>query len=312
MSILRYCRQERIEEVRNDPHYIGRVGLASQLTFVEGGDEGNRLILKSDAASDEPSGAVLRVIGKISRTKHSLRPQGTYNPPKKLKGDNVTKAKLRFLLEPAEDFKSVSLDADFDNFLENLIAIHNDDLKGSKPPTVQRPFDKKKGVTVMHNLVIVRPPSFHLVSDFIDGQNPGCQNLSTKPRQDEGDMINSDIDEDEDEDANITPNILNNSISIENWPVAPDSLWRKELESVKNTHDIFPLQAFNSKGELIHPSDYVRKLAGAVVDMSFTLVHYNFAKVSRMCVFVTEIRVLVSPKPLPGSVTSTRRGIIRK
>ena len=154
MSILGYCCRDRIEAIRSDPLYAGRVGLASELTFIDGGEEGNRLILKKHSTSEDPPGAILRVVGKISRSKHSLRPQGTYNPPKKLDGDNVKKAKLRFLLQPPKDLGFAP--GDFKTFIKNLTAIQNDDLKGSRPPTTHRPFDDENNVTVMHKLVIVR------------------------------------------------------------------------------------------------------------------------------------------------------------
>ena len=103
-----------------------------------------------------------------------------------------------------------------------------------------------------------------------------------------------------------------NPFSFEGWPVKPDSEWRKELDNVKETHDIYPMQAFGRDGELIHPSSYVKKLPGAIVDLSFTIIHYDFDKSSRMCLHMTELRVLVAPPPLPGSVRSTKNGIIRK
>ncbi|KLO15710.1 hypothetical protein SCHPADRAFT_253199 [Schizopora paradoxa] len=284
MNSPRPTLYERINAIRNDPHYAGRLGLPTQLTFLPGGSDGNRLIQKRDSSFESPPGAVLRVIAQISRKNHTLLPHGTYNPAYKFNGEDVTKAKLRFHLVQPRDLGFAS--AEFNTFVENLAAIHDNDLSFS-PHKMLRPFESDKGVTVLHQLVI--------------------------PRGDDDDDDDSDIDI-ENGGGNFPPNepALDNPFSFEGWPVSPDGEWRRELDSVKDTHDIYPLQAYSYKGELIRPSDYTRKLAGAIVDLSFTLVHYNFGKSSRMCLYMTELHVLVPPKPLPGSPVSTRRGVIRR
>ncbi|KLO15708.1 hypothetical protein SCHPADRAFT_253161 [Schizopora paradoxa] len=320
MTPLHPSLSKRIEEVRNDPLYAGRAGLSSKLAFFDGGNEGNRLILAEEAASASPSGASLRIIGQISRGDHFLQPTGTYMPAHKSKDeDDVTKAKLRFHLHRPRDFGDVS--DEYDTFLANLALIHEEDVgkPTQKPKSIHRPSDNVKGITVLHQLVIPREDE----DDVDDGDSQ--YETSSDHGSDAAAMINS-------TDCTSFRSLLGlawpwiasfinltrsavafrSPFSFEGWPVKPDSEWRKELDSVKETHDIYPMQAFGRDGELIHPSNYAKKLPGAIVDLSFTIIHYDFDKSSRMCLYLTKLRVLVAPQPLPGSVRSTKNGIIRK
>ena len=155
MTPLLPSLSKRIEAVRNDPLYAGRAGVPSLLAFYDGGNEGNRLILAKDSASAAPSGATLRIIGQISRRDHSLQPNGTYNPAHKIKDeDNVTKAKLRFHLLRPMDFGDASVE--FDTFTKNLAEIHKKDVGDREPQSTHRLTDNAKGITVLHQLVIVR------------------------------------------------------------------------------------------------------------------------------------------------------------
>ncbi|KLO15707.1 hypothetical protein SCHPADRAFT_253098 [Schizopora paradoxa] len=296
MVVLRSPLSNRIDMIKNDPLYAGHADLSPRVGFFKGGNDGDRLILKDSSASDEtPPGAVLRIIGQISRSKHYLRPKGTYN------GGDVKNARLRFNLLPP---KGRGLDkllspVEFDTFIENLKTIHNDNAEGVEQPgkEIHLPFDVKEGVTVFHQLII--------------------------PREDESD----DGDDIKDEDGNVQLCSIANSrdpatvvstesasgpFSLEGWPVESDGDWRKKMNSSKDTHVIYPMQAFTYEGKLIHPLEYMKKLPDAVVDLSFSLVHYDFDKSSRVCLYMTELHVIVPPEPLPGYPRSTKRGLVRK
>lgn len=71
---------------------------------------------------------------------------------------------------------------------------------------------------------------------------------------------------------------LPREFTIEAWPVESEAA-RKELQAIKAaaTHDIIPLPAYDVNGKLIRPQDYRHLLAGAVVEVHFTLTHWTIA-----------------------------------
>lgn len=113
----------------------------------------------------------------------------------------------------------------------------------------------------------------------------------------------------------VPPATIPYEFTFEGWPVNPSGEWRKELDSFKDTHDIYPMQAYTQNGKLMRPSEYAKKLPGAIVDLSFTLTHFDFVKKmggsSRLTLYMTELHVLVPPVPLPGSPVS-RKGIVSR
>lgn len=290
---------EHIAAVRNDPQFAARRTLPSELIFVKGGVEGNRLILKRDSASKTPPPAVLRIIGQITRSRHALRPSGTYSPTNRTGGENVTKAKLRFVINaPNDEHFSECID-DYDQFIQNLRAIHNSDVDSSKSPTMFRPIADSDDVTVLHPLVV--PYGDECADPRVGDAEP-----------DTGD---AEVDTIASQEETAFPD----ACTFEGWPVDPNGEWRRELNTFKETHDINPMRAFDVNGKLILPLDYARRLVDAIVDLSFTLIHYNFVQdvkwrpgSSRMCLYLAELHVLVPPTPLPTIYPSPVKKIIKR
>ncbi|KAJ6477313.1 hypothetical protein C8R47DRAFT_1219868 [Mycena vitilis] len=110
----------------------------------------------------------------------------------------------------------------------------------------------------------------------------------------------ADGDED-DEDDNIE-----DAFKIKHWPVRHEAA-RKARDKMTSTHRVNYLPAYDAsrKGNLILPGDYETQLPGALVQIKFTLSHWNFKK-DRRDVFnanIVHIRVL-KPAPTTSSPNS--------
>lgn len=82
--------------------------------------------------------------------------EGTYHPPSPFPNDNVTKAKLRFLINAPGDPRFARCEEDYDRFIGNLKMIHDEDMRpGRQPEGVIRPIGANNDVRVLHSLVVV-------------------------------------------------------------------------------------------------------------------------------------------------------------
>ncbi|TEB25901.1 hypothetical protein FA13DRAFT_1737812 [Coprinellus micaceus] len=63
------------------------------------------------------------------------------------------------------------------------------------------------------------------------------------------------------------------SLNVEEWPMSHPAA-REILAKLQATHDVFPLQAYDIRGDLIHPQHYGAKLRGSVVRLDFHLKHW--------------------------------------
>lgn len=63
---------------------------------------------------------------------------------------------------------------------------------------------------------------------------------------------------------------------IDNWPV--DDKTRDELETLKTTHHLVPLPAYDVDGNLIQLHAYQRSLQGAHVALYFNMTHWAIAR----------------------------------
>ncbi|KAF9238949.1 hypothetical protein BU15DRAFT_74915 [Melanogaster broomeanus] len=79
--------------------------------------------------------------------------------------------------------------------------------------------------------------------------------------------------------SNTDNNTLGPEFAMESWPVAPRCI--PHLEELFETHDIYPLPAFDTKGTLIPPSQYDTTLKGATVEVHFTFAHHFIKKNKR-------------------------------
>lgn len=95
------------------------------------------------------------------------------------------------------------------------------------------------------------------------------------------------------------------------WPAEHDEA-RKALKEMISTHRVRPLQAFDVKAQIIKPSEYRKRLQGAMVLAGFTVTHYSIgAKHDKEAIdtYVADIafiRVLIPPQPT-APVTPKRK-----
>ncbi|KIO14778.1 hypothetical protein M404DRAFT_17638 [Pisolithus tinctorius Marx 270] len=72
-------------------------------------------------------------------------------------------------------------------------------------------------------------------------------------------------------------NDLDPIFSIENWPTFSDAA-RGGLDSIRQTHQVIPIPAYDLEGKLIDPRFYRRYLEGAVVELHFNLSHWSISR----------------------------------
>lgn len=91
---------------------------------------------------------------------------------------------------------------------------------------------------------------------------------------------------------------LGSEFSIDNWPVKSD-VAKESLHGMKTTHRPIPIPAYDVNGSLIAPSDYHRRLQGALAQIHFTLVHWSIRekeeKLDRYVADIYQIRILEGP-----------------
>ncbi|KAJ7612106.1 hypothetical protein FB45DRAFT_760134 [Roridomyces roridus] len=87
-------------------------------------------------------------------------------------------------------------------------------------------------------------------------------------------------------------------------------------DSEIQTHQVYRLPAYDTDGDLIHPSKYREKLMGAVVEVAFTLQHWEIVskledgrqrKTDAFGADIQRMRVLVSPPPRTPSTPTRKR-----
>ncbi|KAI6142611.1 hypothetical protein BKA82DRAFT_108976, partial [Pisolithus tinctorius] len=90
------------------------------------------------------------------------------------------------------------------------------------------------------------------------------------------------------------------------WPV--QERLKGALTQAAETHNISPLPVFDLNGESIDPTDYIRKLSGAIVRVRFALVHYSIGG-DKKSVFMAVVRdMVVLREPVAGPQNPLKRG----
>ena len=102
---------------------------------------------------------------------------------------------------------------------------------------------------------------------------------------------------------------LDGIFSIENWPAFSDAA-RGGLDSIKQTHRVIPIPAYDLEGKLIDPRYYCRHLEGAVAEVHFNLSHWSIARqgVPGKDVYTADIvliRVIAPPRATATPRTRT-------
>ena len=87
--------------------------------------------------------------------------------------------------------------------------------------------------------------------------------------------------------------------NIDDWPVIPANEY--ELDSIKSSHYVQPLPAYDIRGNLIEPSLYKEKLAGAIARVCFTVIHYPIKQKHIFNALVRDITIIQPPTTIVRS-----------
>ncbi|KAJ6525698.1 hypothetical protein B0H19DRAFT_1276052 [Mycena capillaripes] len=99
---------------------------------------------------------------------------------------------------------------------------------------------------------------------------------------------------------------------ISNWPVKSEAA-KMALNSMTTTHRVTQLPAYDLRGNLIEPSEYVASLRGAIVRATIILKHWNITGKNneggrdRYTADIEGLRVLVAPKLQATQTPSPRK-----
>ena len=84
--------------------------------------------------------------------------------------------------------------------------------------------------------------------------------------------------------------------TIHNWPIPVTN--EPYLKSIRNSHKVNQLPAYDIRGNPIHPKEYEEKLAGAIARVCFTLLHFIIKQKHVFNALVRDITILCPPSPI--------------
>ncbi len=104
---------------------------------------------------------------------------------------------------------------------------------------------------------------------------------------------------------------------MDHWPVLPRN--NSVMEHIRPTHNVNPIPAYDVDGHLIRPNMYEDVLAGALVEIEFTLQHWyirgnvglGIPPKHQFSADLERIKVLSPPKIITSNYASVKRGIKR-
>jgi hypothetical protein len=78
------------------------------------------------------------------------------------------------------------------------------------------------------------------------------------------------------------------------------------LDAIKSSHNVRQLPAYDIRGNLIRPFDYEEKLAGAIVRVCFSIVHYLIKQKHIFNAVARDITVVRAPTSITPSTSSLK------
>jgi len=104
---------------------------------------------------------------------------------------------------------------------------------------------------------------------------------------------------------------------MDNWPVNPKN--NAVMDHIRPTHNVNPIPAYDVDGQLVRPNLYEDVLAGALVELEFTLQHWYIrgnvalgtSPKHQFSADVMRIKVLSPPKIKTSNYAQIKRGIKR-
>ena len=93
--------------------------------------------------------------------------------------------------------------------------------------------------------------------------------------------------------------------TIEDWPTNASN--EPYLDTIKSSHDVRPIPAYDVKGTLIPPTQYEEKLAGAIVRVCFTITHFIIRQKHIYNAIVCNITIMRPPTTIS---TATLKNVL--
>ena len=80
------------------------------------------------------------------------------------------------------------------------------------------------------------------------------------------------------------------------WPLNTSAA-KRAREEIADTHYILTPPVYDRTGRLIRPEDYVKRIRGATVVVTFTMTRYNRDRKTIVSADLEHLRVVVTPSP---------------
>lgn len=100
-------------------------------------------------------------------------------------------------------------------------------------------------------------------------------------------------------------------LTIQGWPAT--SGFKERALDCETTHSIVPLPAYDLDGEIIHPTQYERKLPGAIVEAVFHLVSYCINGTRNVLVLEMQaLKILIAGVPMQSAAEKRRLDLVNQ
>lgn len=262
-------------------HYLGEKNLTSLCEFTYNNTlKGDVLVPKDMNTNDSLQEFILTGVFQIDGRNFFMTSDGKWNPNNPI-GTRFDQAKgICHISSVQRDPEFSIFSNDFPSLINNLRAIEHLTNPRKSPETNSVIIGDSSGIKLTHHLFVVIPPFFltTLHSFFF---------LKEKNQDLDSDLTNS------------------SDISIEDWPVQPSN--QPYLDEIKNSHNVQQIPAYDIRGDPIHPLQYEEKLAGAIVRVCFTMVHYLIKQKHIYNAIPHDITVLRPPTKISSPKTSLKR-----
>jgi hypothetical protein len=268
-------------------HYAADNNLSSQYEFVFNKDvKGYMLVPKED--NSKISEFILAGVFEVDARNFFMTSDGKWNQSNAF-GTRFDQVKPACRLLPVQRDKDFSFSADdFPTIITNIHAIENL-ANPRKTRDTHSIIVEEVGhpplIRLTHHLFIVRHLSLHSIISF--SYHP---NLKKKEK--------NKIEKDDDGITMFLPSSsytksLSLEYTIHDWPVSEAN--EVHLDAIKASHDVQQLPTYDVKNNLIHPSDYEEKIAGAIARVCFSIIHFNIKQRHIFNAIVKDITILRPP-----------------
>ena len=264
-------------------HYAANTDIASQCEFMFNKDlRGDVLILKGSQALH--SELVLSGIFQIDTHNLFMTSDTKWNSNNPL-STCLDQAKATCNLQPVNQNTDFEFSAQhFPNIIGNLHAIKNLANPQRSRDTSSIIVNNSNAIKIIHHLFIVSQ-SFN----FLDTHH---LLFFKKEKRDPSQL-------DKNNDLQIE------EYTIDDWLINPSN--KSYLNAIKGSHCIHLIPAYNIKGTLIPPAKYEEKLAGAIVHVCFTIVHFIIKHKHIYNAVVRDISIIRPPTTIS---TATLRNVL--